>query len=60
MSKRSSQEGVVHVGHQGSSLLSQVIIKGKAALNRAMHGDTVTGIMQLHSSHPNIADTVAS
>lgn len=50
MSKRSSQEGSVHVGRQGSSLMSQVIIKGKASLNRAMHGDTVAGIMHPHST----------
>ena len=54
MSKRSSQEGSVHVGSQGSSLVSQVTIKGKASLNRAMHGDTVAGFM-----HPNSAWTQA-
>ena len=51
MSKRNSQEGSVHVGNQGSSLLSQILIKGKPSLNRAMHGDTVAGMTAEHSSN---------
>ena len=44
MSRRSSQEGSVQVGRQGTSLLSQVVIRGKPFLNRAMHGDVVAGM----------------
>ena len=50
MSKRNSQEGSVHVGSQGTSLMSQILIKGKACLNRAMHGDLVAGIPHLAES----------
>lgn len=44
LSKRSSNEGTVQLGSQGPALLRQVAVRGKAALNRAMHGDTVAGI----------------
>lgn len=43
MSKHSSQEGTVQMGSQGSSLMGQILITGRASLNRAMHGDTVAG-----------------
>ena len=43
LSKRSSNEGTVQVGSRSASLLRTVAVKGKAALNRAMHGDTVAG-----------------
>lgn len=48
MSKRSSQEAVVQLGSQATSLLRQVVVKGQAALNRAMHGDTVAGALALY------------
>ena len=43
LSKRSSNEGTVQVGSRSASLLRTVAVKGKAALNRAMQGDTVAG-----------------
>ena len=42
-SKRTSQEGTIHVGSQGTSLIGQILVKGRAGLNRAIHGDTVAG-----------------
>ncbi len=43
MSKHTSQEAMVRMGSQGSSLLSQILVKGRAFLNRAIDGDTVAG-----------------
>ena len=43
MSKHTSQEATVHMGSQGSSLLGQILVKGRAFLNRAIDGDTVAG-----------------
>lgn len=48
MSKRTSQEATVHMGSQGSSLLGQILVKGRASLNRAIHGDTVAGTRSTH------------
>ncbi|DBA71011.1 TPA: hypothetical protein ACH3X2_011442 [Trebouxia sp. C0005] len=41
MSKHTSQEATVRMGSQGSSLLGQILVKGRAFLNRAIDGDTV-------------------
>lgn len=43
MSKHTSQEAMVRMGSQGSSLLGQILVKGRAFLNRAIDGDTVAG-----------------
>ena len=43
MSKHTSQEATVRMGSQGSSLLGQILVKGRAFLNRAIDGDTVAG-----------------
>ncbi len=43
MSKHTSQEARVRMGSQGSSLLGQILVKGRAFLNRAIDGDTVAG-----------------
>ena len=48
MSKRSTEEGSVHVGRQGSALLGQIHVKGNNALNRALHGDVVAGTCCRH------------
>ena len=34
---------MVRMGSQGSSLLGQILVKGRAFLNRAIDGDTVAG-----------------
>lgn len=46
MSKHTSQEGTVQMGSQGISLLGQVLVQGRAFLNRAIHGDIVAGMSQ--------------
>ena len=42
MSKHSTRDGTIQMG-KGSSLLGQILIQGRAGLNRAMQGDTVAG-----------------
>ena len=45
MSRQGPSEGVVRLGSAGGGAAArEVLVCGRAALNRAMHGDTVAGV----------------